>query len=146
MSARARTGHTPWTRDDVLLTALLIAIGCVLWTIGWYRVSGRTAMDEQVAPFDLAAFGVAVVGAGQARWFVNGRRAVDARRRVLIGSDAVLASTSGGSMTQREDLFCGSERFFHRLECPMVLDRTWPPASRSAHEQAGRVPCGVCSP
>jgi hypothetical protein len=145
MSARARTGHTPWARDDVVFTALLIAIGVVLWTIGWYRVSGRTAMDEQVAPFDLAAFGVAVVGAGQARWFVSGRRAVAARRRVLIGSDAVRVATPQ-RVPHRDELFCGSERFFHRLECPMVLDRTWPPASRSAQEQAGRVPCGVCSP
>lgn len=144
-AARARTGLSPWTRVDVLLTASLIAIGGLVWIIGWYRVSGRTAMDEQVRPFDLAVFGAVVFGAGQVRWFIGGRRAVDARRRVLIGSDAVLAPTVGAPMTQRDELL-GSERFFHRLDCSLALGRAWAPASRSAHEQAGRVPCGVCAP
>jgi hypothetical protein len=142
-AARART-PSPWTRVDVLLTALLIAIGGVVWIIGWYRVSGRTAMDEQVAPFDLAVFGAVVFGAGQVRWFIGGRRAVDARRRVLLGSDAVLAVAV--PVVPREELLSGSERFFHRLDCSLALDRAWAPASRSAHEQAGRVPCGVCAP
>jgi hypothetical protein len=136
----------PWSRGDVLFAALLIAIGCLVWSIGWYRVSGRTTMTEQVAPFDLAVVGVGLVGAAQARWFIGGRRAVAARRRVLLGSDAVRTLAVPGPAAQRDEVFSGSQRFFHRPECPMVFERAWPPAPRSAHERAGRVPCGVCAP
>lgn len=135
---------SPWSRGDVQRAAVLIALGCVVWAIGWYRVAGRGGFSDQIAPLNVAVLGVLLAGAGQLSWFHRGRRAVDTRRRVLLGDDATPALTP----VQVVDLdsFVGSERLYHRAECPMAADRDWPATSRAEQETAGRVPCGWCEP
>ncbi len=123
----------------------LMGIGGVLWFIGWWEVSDRAAMDEQIAVLNLAVVGLIVVGAGQASWFLAGRRAVGHRRRALLGDRARRTAVAPVAPTSHE-LVVGGERFFHRLDCAMAADRGWSPAPRAAQEQAGRVPCGVCAP
>lgn len=134
---------SPWHRVDAVKAAALIAIGAILWAIGWYQVSDRAAMDDQIAPMNLAVIGVLIIGAGQASWFLTGRRAVGARRRALLGSQAKPPRVA---LPVEDDRFAGRERFYHRLDCALVADRGWVPTSRSAQEAAGRVRCGVCVP
>jgi hypothetical protein len=137
-------GGTPWSRVDVVRATVLIAVGALVWAIGWYRLAGEPAFGEQVGPMNIAIVGFVFVCAGQMAWFLGGRRAVSDRRRVLLGREAappVVESAEPGA-----DSFAGSERFYHRLECSMVDDRAWTPTSRAAQEQAGRLPCGVCAP
>jgi hypothetical protein len=135
-------GVTPWQIADAVKAAGLIAVGAIVWFAGWYEVSDRAAMDEQIAPMNLAVVGVLLVGAGQASWFLAGRRAVGARRRALLGATAKpspVAVVAG-------DLFAGGEQFFHQLDCAMVTDRGWMPTTRTDQELSGRTPCGVCAP
>lgn len=136
-------GGTPWTRTDVVKAAVLIAVGCVVWAIGWYAVADEPDFGRQVGPMNIAVVGFVIVCTGQMVWFLGGRRAVNDRRRVLLGSDAVAAAVG---VELDEDSFAGSERFYHRLDCSMVDGRAWAPTSRDAHERAGRVACGVCAP
>src|SRR5947199_77054 len=35
---------------------------------------------------------------------------------------------------------------YHRRACPLAAGKTVRPATRAAHERAGRRPCGVCQP
>lgn len=142
--ATSPAAHSPWTRTDAVLTAAVIALGCVVWAIGWYKVSGEGAFDSQIAPLNVAVLGVLVAGAGQALWFLGGRRAVDHRRRVLLGDDAFLTVRSAPAADG--DSFVGGESLYHRPECPMAAGRAWSPASRTEQEQAGREPCGWCEP
>jgi hypothetical protein len=135
---------TPWSRLDALKTSLLIAVGAVVWAVGWFQVAEKPAMDEQIAPLNVAVAGVVVIGAGQALWFLNGRRAVAERRRALLGESP--APVAAQAPAQGDELFAGSQRFYHRLECAMVVDRGWAAMIRATHEAAGRVPCGVCKP
>jgi hypothetical protein len=133
---------TPWHWADAVKAAGLIAIGAILWFIGWYEVSDRAAMDDQIPPLNLAIVGVLIIGSGQASWFLAGRRAVGARRRVLLGAEAKPSPVR----VMTDDRFAGGERFYHRIDCAMLTDRHWSPTSRAAHEADGREPCGVCKP
>lgn len=136
------TSSSPWRGADAVKAAGLIALGAILWAIGWYEVSDRAAMADQIPPMNLAVVGVLIIGAGQASWFLAGRRAVGLRRRALLGAEAKPGVTAKVS----PDLFAGTERFFHRLDCAMVSDRAWTPTPRAAHEAQGRTACGVCAP
>ncbi|GAA0631752.1 hypothetical protein GCM10009547_39500 [Sporichthya brevicatena] len=140
---------TPWTRVDVLRTAVLVAVGAVVWAVGWFGVSGEPALSDQIAPMNVAVLGVILVGAGYASWFLAGRRAVGARRRVVLALVPDVASAPAPDVRAddvRHDGFLGSGRLFHRSGCAMTADRAWVAEPRSVHEQAGRVPCGVCRP
>jgi hypothetical protein len=128
----------------VIKAAAVVAVGCLVWAIGWHRVAYQPAFAAQIAPMNVSIVGFVIVCAGQMLWFLGGRRAISDRRRVLLGSDAT--ATPSGSAEQGEDRFAGSERFYHRLDCAMVGDRAWTPTPRAAQERAGRVPCGVCAP
>jgi drug/metabolite transporter (DMT)-like permease len=74
----------PWSRTDVLRTAVLVVLGAGIWVVGWFGVSGRPALEDQIPPMNLAVLGFAVTGAGYAAWFLAGRRAVGARSRALL--------------------------------------------------------------
>lgn len=134
---------SPWHWADAVKSAGLIAIGSILWFIGWFQVSDRAAMDDQIPPMNLAIVGILVVGFGQASWFLAGRRAVGARRCQLLGAEA---KPSPQRAVVTDDLFAGAERLYHRLDCAMLADRGWTPTVRAAQESAGRTPCGVCKP
>lgn len=138
------TSLSPWTRTDVVRTAAVIAVGCLVWAVGWYRVSGEGGFHDQIAPLNVAVFGVVVAGAGQVLWFLGGRRAVDSRRRVLLGDDA--AAVEVAAPVSAVDSVVGSERLYHRADCPMAAGREWPATTREEQERAGRVPCGWCEP
>ena len=135
--------ETPWTRSDAARTAAFVAVGLVVWMFGWFGVSGQAAFEGQIAPLNLAIVGVVLVGAGYAGWFLAGRRAVGARKRVLLARSTDVAAAAGAV---DPDGFVGSERLFHRVECAMSLDRSWAVRPRVDHERAGRRPCGVCRP
>ncbi|HEY1651506.1 MAG TPA: hypothetical protein VGG09_06450 [Acidimicrobiales bacterium] len=135
---------SPWTRTDALIAAVVMAIGGVVCFAGWWEVSTRASMAEQIMPLDLAIVGLVVIGAGQVLWFLRGRRAVHTRRWLLLGTAA--APRRAATVIAGDDRLAGTERFYHRLDCPMVDDRPWGATSRAAHEASGRIPCGVCIP
>jgi hypothetical protein len=139
------TGRLPWTGRDGIPVAGLIAVGGLLWFIGWWRLSGRSTMEAQIGPMNLAAIGVMVIGAGQVLWFLRGRRAVGTRRVFLLGHTAKRAALAT-AVGPAADRYVGVEQFFHRTDCAMAIGRAWPPITRSEHLSGGRIPCGVCAP
>jgi hypothetical protein len=135
---------SPWTRTDAVLAAAVIAVGSVVWAIGWYRVADEGGFDAQIAPMNVAVLGQLVAVGGLVLWFLGGRRAVDYRRRALLGDEAAPAIIA--APVADVDSFVGAERLYHRPDCPMAQDRDWPAGSRVEQERAGRVPCGWCEP
>jgi hypothetical protein len=140
----SRHALRPWQRSDAVTTAELASVGVTLWAIGWFQVSGRASMDEQLAPLNLGILGLVVAGVGYTRWFLTGRRAVGERCRFLLGTAA--RPSPAVPRDAGADCFFGAERFYHRADCFLLANRGWAAASRAAHVEAGRIPCGVCKP
>ncbi len=142
---------TPWTRVDAVRTAVLAAVGAVVWAVGWFGVSGEPALEDQIAPMNLAVVGVVLIGIGYSSWFLAGRRAVGTRRRAVLALVPEVAAApapvgANTAITPPADGFLGSERLYHRPDCAMTADRAWEVEPRAVHERAGRTPCGVCRP
>jgi hypothetical protein len=147
-----------WTRLDRARTAMLLLLGVVLWVVGWYNASDELDVDNQIAPLNLSVAGTLIAGVGFVLWFLAGRRAVGARRRVIVERRRSLVLSVEGRPSRRDQslapraaspvLVAGPTlRRFHRSDCPLALGRTdWAEAGRSEHTAAGRVACGVCLP
>ncbi len=134
---------SPWSRHDALVACALMAVGGVVWFVGWWQVAHGVAMDEQIVPLNVAVIGLILVGAGQAWFFLRGRRTIRSRRSALL---AVYRSrpVARPERAVAVDGFVGGPRFFHRPDCAMTSGRSWVLAARAEQEQAGRTPCGVC--
>jgi hypothetical protein len=129
-----------------MTAAVVTAVGALVWIVGYAQVSGRASAEAQIAPLNLAVLGVLVTGASPCLWFFRGRRAVQDRRRLLLGVDPDPAPCCAALDLVTLDQFVGSVSFFHRADCAMADERGWSAAPRAAHEDAGRTPCGVCAP
>lgn len=149
---------TLWTPADLAVTAILVAVGVVLWFVGWYSASDKLVEGDQVVSLNVAAAGTLLAGAGLVSWFLNGRRAIRSRRRRLIERRraqlgpvaAAVPATGAASLAPRSSspvLVAGPDlRRFHRADCPLAVGRHWSASPRDQHESAGRTPCGACLP
>lgn len=161
MTARQRrrptVAATLWSPADLAVTAILVAVGLVLWFLGWYSASDKLVEGDQVVSLNVAAAGTLIAGAGLVSWFLNGRRAIRSRRRLLIERRRALlrptrvaAAAPAPSLAPRSSstvLVAGSElRRYHRADCPLAVGRDWLSSAREAHESAGRTACGACLP
>lgn len=146
-----------WARRDAVVCGLLLAVGVVLWAVGWYGAAGELTLDEQVVSLNVAVAGTLVFGAGWVFWFLRGRRAISARRRALIVRRRALllpvaeVPVGGPSLAPRSVspvLVAGAGLTrFHRADCPLAAGRgDWTEASGASHRAAGRSTCGVCLP
>jgi hypothetical protein len=133
-----------------MLWALLSGIGVALLVAGWVFVRNESVYADQVSGINMAIAGVLVAGASAIPMLLAGRRAVGVRRLAVLGDlrgmpARASAVTSDASTSQN---LVGGEglRRFHRAGCTLAQGRNWSAASRSEHERAGRVPCGVCRP
>lgn len=146
---------TLWSPADLAVTTLLVAVGIVLWFLGWYSASDKLVEGDQVVPLNIAAAGTMLAGAGMVSWFLSGRRAIRSRRRLLIERRRAQLRTTqvpefppAVTLAPRSSspvLVAGPDlRRYHRADCPFAVGRNWPPASQEQHEGAGRTPCGAC--
>lgn len=133
-----------------MLWALLSGIGVALLVAGWVLVSNESVYADQVAGINMAIAGVLVAGAGAIPMLLAGRRAVGVRRLAVLGDLRGMPVRASGRTTHdatSRNLVAGEGlRRFHRAGCTLAQVRNWSAASRSEHEQAGRVACGVCRP
>jgi hypothetical protein len=152
---RPTVAATLWTPADLLVTTILVAVGVVLWFVGWYSASDKLVEGEQVVSLNIAAGGTMLAGAGLVSWFLNGRRAIRSRRRRLIERrraqvrvTQVPENLPVASLAPRSSsavLVAGPDlRRYHRADCPFAAGRNWPAAAQEQHESAGRTPCGAC--
>jgi drug/metabolite transporter (DMT)-like permease len=75
---------TPWTRLDAIRTGAILAVGAVIWVVGWFRLADEPALADQIAPFNLVVVGFVLIGVGYANWFLAARRAIGRRQRALL--------------------------------------------------------------
>lgn len=147
--ASQRVAH-PWPEQALILWALLSGIGVALVAAGWVLVRNESVYADQVAGINMAIAGVLAVGAGAIPMLLAGRRAVGDRRLAVLGDlrgMPVRASARASDDSTSQNLVGGEGlRRFHRAACTLAQGRNWSAASRSEHERAGRVACGVCRP
>ena len=160
-SDAASTRPAPWGADDLVRWLVLVGAGAVVVAVSWYLAAGDSSLNQQIGPTDAAIGGVVLAGLSNVGWLLRGRRAIGERRRRLLPEMAVPEQVRviGRSTPSEEPLHAavgtpeaiylggeGLERF-HRHDCPLAVGRSeWMAATRQAHEQAGRRPCGMCRP
>jgi hypothetical protein len=142
---------TPWTAADAQLFVVLGGSGLLVTAFGWFLVSGRATYESQMDALGIGILGVVLAGFGTLFWIVAGRRAVAERVTWLLTArvevrGSIRATGEASRPAIDHGLFvAGNEStFFHVAECGLARGRGWQPAHRNLHEQAGRLPCGVC--
>ena len=143
MNAAAPGARPPlFSRADRRQVLTLQGLGALLVALAWYFASGRPDAGDQLAFVTLSLIGALAGTAASARLFLRGRRAVGARTALLLGQ---APSTAADSRPRAGDFVAGpTARWYHRSDCLLAEGRTWPAASRSAHERAGRKACPAC--
>jgi hypothetical protein len=126
------------------LTSAVVLIVC------WYAVSGDYTFDDQKTALDLAIVAVVVTNLAGAAALISGRRAVALRRRQMLAdmpTRSLRSASLGPEVVDGTALIAGAGLTrYHRSTCQFAAGRGWPEASRAAHEQDGRTPCGACRP
>lgn len=149
-TARSRPRRTAalWEPSALGRTTVLIAVGLLVWFVGWYQVAGKANSSEQTGPLNVAVLGVLLAGIGQLCWVLDGRRAVGRRRRELIGEPRIIATASPVERTSEPStaFLVGGGRYYHRTDCALATGRELERATRGEHENVGRSACGVCAP
>lgn len=141
-----------WTQGQFLglLASFLVALVALIGS--WYGASGQATLRQQLPYLAVATCGIAVLLAGSGVWFLQGRRAVGECRRFWVQANMDRDRTDprrGRVSTERvEGGLVGGEgmTFYHRADCPLARDRSWPPRSLQQHLDAARRPCAVCRP
>jgi hypothetical protein len=144
MSLAVETPAAPlWSRRDATIAGVVLAVGAVLVLAGWYFAAGRADAGDQLVFVSLALAGALVGLAGVTGWVVRGRRALSARRSLLLGEPPPPNAAGLGSA----DLVAApTGKWFHRADCLLALGRGWTTSPREAHEAAGRLACPGCRP
>ena len=128
----------------VYLTQL---IGFLVLALAWWAISGTGQVESQVNWLVVAVAALGVSLAACLGWLFVGSRRIALRRMQLTASVAgKFAAVPGPSMAPEELVAAVSMTRYHRADCQLVRGKEAPPDRRSAHEQAGRTPCGVCRP
>ena len=143
ISARLAEPAGLWSARDRRIVVGWLAAGAALVGLSWFLAAGEAEPADQLGPLSLGVAGGLVWLSGLLTGVARGRRQVGRRARMLLGP-APSASLAAASA---ETLVAGGERhWFHRADCLLSRSRSWPAASRSEHEQAGRQPCLACNP
>jgi hypothetical protein len=81
--------------------------------------------------------------AGAVVWTAHGRRLINLRRALLLGT----APPPAAARAVATDLVAGpTGKWFHRADCLLADGRGWTTSSRAQHESAGRHACPGCRP
>ena len=135
-----------WTGGDVVQLVVLSVISVGFMAVSWYLSGDGQPLDRQMHRIDLAVVGLLIGMVGGGLFLLRGLRAVAARKATIkalahrrLAARPAVADTAGGDLVAGP----GMTRY-HRAGCSLVTGKTFTAASRAAHEQAGRRPCGVC--
>jgi hypothetical protein len=137
----------PWSSADVFVLAGAGVLGVVLLVVSWIGTSASDTLGEQTGWIGIGIGSLAAVALGGSHWLLQGRRAVGRRRRVWMTAERArrtAARRAGAPVANAGFVAGGAMTRYHRPHCPLVAGKQVAVASRGAHEQAGRRPCGVC--
>ena len=123
-------------------TAGIVSMGCA-----WYQTTSTVDIQAQSRWMNLALVGVSVVWLAIAFAVVTARRSVATRtRRVAAHLTGRRASTNREAEVYEVSELVASPNMvrYHRSTCRLAVGKGARSASRSEHEAAGRLPCGMC--
>jgi hypothetical protein len=129
--------------------AALGLLGAASLAIGWYRSAGTVVFRDQMGSGALAAAGSIAVCLAVALRTMAGRRTVERRLADLVERASGLPVSPGpAARAPAADVFVATPSMgrYHRPSCPLAIGKPTQPASRGAHEAAGKERCGVCQP
>lgn len=118
-------------------------------TVAWWGVSGSRTAPDQHALLMVGLAGVLVGAAANAVWLGAGWRSVRTARSVILPVPPAGALSAGSGVTdiRSEALVSGNGMsWYHQSGCLLVSSKDVAPATRRAHELAGRGRCAVCRP
>jgi hypothetical protein len=133
-----------------------LGIGVAAVAASWLGTSGTTSYTRQVHWVVLGVGGIIVEGTGIAIWLLSGMRLLRQRQTQLKYRVRVNLLSRDSAPPRPSEVESVSKvrpvRFvsgrdmtrFHLPDCPLVRGKVAQAATRSAHERAGRQPCGVC--
>lgn len=152
---RASSSGGPWRSEDLLRVLVVNVVGLAAISVAIFQTTQVSGVGGRLGWLYLGLAGVAMSGAGNGAWLLQGRRTVGlASRRVLpdVPSSEPI-SPAEGDPTQLVDSGVAGEfiavsngSLYHVATCAFVCDREVAPASREEHQVHGRTPCGVCTP
>jgi hypothetical protein len=143
MSLAAPPDIPLWTRRDATVLAVLLAVGGVLVALSWFFAAGRADAGDQLVFVTLAVVGTVVGVIGAVLWTTHGRRLINLRRSLLLGT----APPPAADHAVAAELVAGpSGKWFHRADCLLAEGRGWATSTRAQHESAGRHACPGCRP
>ena len=138
-------GPVPWRPANLLVLWVTLAAGATLLVLAWWGASATADQSSQVAWINVAVGGLIVSGVGITSWVLSGRRAIGARRRLLLADGS--PSPDASPLDRAEPLVTAAHLTrYHRSGCPMVAGKRTRTASAAGHRAAGLEPCGVCRP
>ncbi|HVU73430.1 MAG TPA: hypothetical protein VHE83_10765 [Mycobacteriales bacterium] len=128
----------------------------MLVLVGYLVASGTTREADQLIGVDIGFGALLVSGGTGVAWLTAGHRCLRARQRRVLAKVGVLDALKAVGATASDPVVAtlAAERlvavrdatYFHRHSCDLARDKVVVSASRREHEQAGRVPCGICGP
>jgi len=143
MSLAAPSPMPLWTRRDATVLAGLLVAGAVLVALSWFFAAGRADAGDQLVFVTLAVIGTLVGTTGAILWTARGRRLINLRRSLLLGT----APPPAADHAVAAALVAGpAGKWFHRADCLLAENRGWATSTRSQHEAAGRRACPGCRP
>jgi hypothetical protein len=132
-----------WSKGDGGRLGLLVAAGAGVIAASWFSAAGRPDAGDQMVFVSLSLLGALVGLAAVFGWVKQGRQAVGARTRLLLGS----APAAGMDVPAAGDLVAGpGATWFHRADCLLVDGRKVTVSPLGTHQAAGRRACGACKP
>jgi len=139
-----------WGRGTVAAVSSALAGAGAALVVAWYQAGGTISVDRQMQWSALGVAGGAIACLAMVFWTMAGRRAVTLRLEGLLPDlerrGAVPSATAPGSDGEQPLVATGTMARYHRPSCPLVAGKAARRASQTAHEAAGRQPCGVCRP
>src|SRR4051812_18169017 len=78
-----RTPRLPWTVGQLLFWLAASTGGLILLLVSWWLSSGQPRLGSQIPWLNAAIAGLAVAGAGNLLWLLQGRRVVAERTRAV---------------------------------------------------------------
>jgi hypothetical protein len=147
MSVAVPSGGALWSRRDVTVLGMLLAIGAVLVGVSWFFAAGRADAGDQLVFVALALLGTLIGVGGVGAWTVRGRRLIGARRGLLLGTAPPAPAGQSAWAAHAAELVAGPQgKWFHRADCLLVDGRGWAASPRAKHESVGRKACPGCRP
>jgi len=157
-SPRGAPQRLPWAVNDLLRLYAVNGASVLVLLTAWWVAAGSVRTTTEVS---CAAVGVAAIiasGTANWRWVLVGRRSVVARRNEVTASleqvtsglerhaGGAAATTDGADRATGLVALPESTRY-HRPDCQLVAGKpSTTTSSATAHERAGRRPCGMCQP